>query len=444
MPGYYFSPAFKAGRWDGRKHLYHPATASVPSGLVQSVVEALKAHDEDAKVQVIDSREEGAPAIAARGFELEGIDFGKGRYDFQMEAAEAMVRLKRCILKAATNSGKSECAAAVAQHLSVPTVFIVPGIDLLRQSHKRFAKRLGLDPSTIGFIGEGRWEVGEWITVASVDTLHSKLSKNKEEFLETASKWECMFLDECHSAGSDTHYAVADAIPAYYRYGLSGTPLDRSDGADLRLIAQVGEVGYEVSNKTLIERGISVQPYIEMVKITEPKLPPKTPWATVNKIGIVENEHLNSKVVQKVEEASAQDLRVMVMVDKIKHGKILSEMLDATGVSYKFLSGKESGDTREEFLEKFTNGVIECLVVTTIFDQGMDTPAIDVLIFAGGGKAKIRSLQRIGRGLRSGEGKEKLTVVDFAHFSHKYLTKHSLQRLATYKQENCFMISAHQ
>lgn len=441
VPNYWFAPAYKKGYWDGRKHLFDTRTSSVPSGLLQCVVRAIKEHDDSIRVQVIDQRQDAAPAVAGRGFSLQGINFGQGIYDFQLTAAKTMVNLQRCILEAATNSGKTEVAAAVTKHLSVPTVFIVPGIDLLRQAHKRFAVRLGLKPEDVGFIGEGECRVGEWVTVASIDTLYSILSKDRARFQEMAARWELMFLDECHTTGSDTHYQVADAVPAFYRYGLSGTPLARTDGADLRLIAQVGEVGFSITNKELIERGISVRPHIEMIKITEPQLPSKTNWATVNKIGIVENAHLNVKVSQKVREFADQGLRVMVMVDKLKHGDILSKLLKNAGISHKFLSGKETGETREDALQKFTEGELECLIATTIFDQGVDTPAIDVLIFAGGGKAKIRSLQRIGRGLRSGEGKEKLVVVDFAHFSHKYLTKHSLQRLATYKAEDCFIIS---
>ena len=68
-------------------------------------------------------------------------------------------------------------------------------------------------------------------------------------------------------------------------------------------------------------------------------------------------------------------------------------------------------------------------------------PCIDVLILAGGGKAKIRLLQRVGRGLRTGAGKERLLVIDFANFTHKWLLKHSLARLRTYIAEECFMIS---
>jgi superfamily II DNA or RNA helicase len=225
---------------------------------------------------------------------------------------------------------------------------------------------------------------------------------------------------------------------------MSGTPLDRSDGSDIRLIAQTGEILYEVSNKLLVERGISVQPYVEMIKIDKPIIPMKgLTWAKVNQQGVVENPQLNDKVIEKVIEFTKQGLQCLVIVDIVKHGTLLDKMLwkaDST-ITHQFINGSEDTTTRKKALDAFEAGKLRCLLATSILDEGLDLKSIDCLILAAGGKAKIRLLQRVGRGLRSGEGKEKLQIVDFANFTHKWLLKHSLQRLATYKAEECFVIS---
>ena len=93
-------------------------------------------------------------------------------------------------------------------------------------------------------------------------------------------------------------------------------------------------------------------------------------------------------------------------------------------------------------MQKFEDGHLRCLIATSILNEGIDVKGIDVLILAGGGKAKISLLQRAGRGLRTGENKDKLLIIDFANFTHKYLLKHSMLRLKIYRSEECFMISA--
>lgn len=441
VKGAHFSKAFKKGLWDGRKHLFDKKSLSMPSGLVPAVVKALKAQEGTHKIAVVDRREDNVPSVGANGYSLDSVSFGEYPYDYQPDVADVMIKAKRGIIKIATNGTKTAIAIAVIKHLSVPSVFIVPGIDLLRQTRKRFTEYLGLSEDEIGYIGEGEYRVGAWVTVATMDSLHAWMERDYQEFKSIAKRWDVLVMDECHSVGSETHYEVADAIPAYYRFGLSGTPLDRSDGADLKLIAQTGEIVYEISNKFLIERGISVRPHIEMIRIDKPEIHPKMTWQTVQKVGIIDNEHLNKKVVEKVVEFTDQNLGTVVMVEKYKHADNIRELLDKEKVRYKYLSGKEKGPVREEALNEFTNKELDCLLVTTVFDQGIDTPAIDALIFAAGGKAVIRSLQRIGRGVRNGEGKDKLIVVDFVHLTHKYLAKHSLKRLGTYKREDCFVIS---
>jgi superfamily II DNA or RNA helicase len=445
VEGYRFSPVFRKGIWDGKTHLFNVKSKSMPAGLVPTVVKALKEIDPTGRVLVTDEREDRIPPASSKGFELAGIPFGEGRYDFQKGAAEALIKGKRGILKVATNGGKTEIAAAVTKHLCLPTLFLVPGLELLYQTRKRFATRLSISEDEIGIIGDSQCVIGKWVTVATVGSLLARLKDNTPAIVSAVRAWDVVFIDECHHAAADTFFDVLDSLHSYYRFGLSGTPLDRSDGADLKLIAQTGEVLYEVPNKLLVERGISAQPYVEMIKITEPILPLKGMiWNQVHKLGIVDNEALNNKVVDKVVQYTKQGLQVLVCVEAIAHGNKLDQLIwkRDSRIVHQFINGEEETEVRQKALVDMLSGKMQCLIATSILDEGVDVPSIDVLIFAGGGKAKIKTLQRVGRGLRTGTGKTKLHVVDFANFSHKWLLKHSLQRLETYKAEECFMISA--
>jgi superfamily II DNA or RNA helicase len=441
VDGFMFSPAFKARRWDGKRHFFRDKDSSFPIGLYEEVVKALQGANPKARITLNDQRVR--PATADRGFDLHGIDFGVGKFDYQLEAAKEMVRVGRGILKIATNGGKTEIAAAVAKHLSVPTLFLVERLELVRQTLRRFAKRLQLPEDEIGYIADGEFRLGKWITIATPKSLKNRLAD--PEVQRMLRVWELVFADECHHTASDTFYDIMRRLPAFYRFGLSGTPLDRTDESDMRLIATTGPILYEVKNRMLIERGISVEPQLEMVRIKEPKLADSLTWGTVYRLGITENDVLAEAVVSRAVAHAAAGKQVVVLVDKAKHGKALEKRMKEdfdTPFKFRFISGSMKLDTREKALEDFTSRKLRCLIATPILDEGVDIPNIDVLILAAGGKSKIRLLQRVGRGLRVGEGKDVLHVIDFAVFSHRWLLSHSLERLRAYKSEDCFKISS--
>lgn len=426
--------------WDGREHYFDWRTGKLPAGLIQTVTEALREYNANAKIMISDAREQNAPDAQTNGFDLLGIEFGKGKYDYQQEAAECLVAGKRGILKVATNGGKTEIAAAVIKHLHVPTIFLVERLELLYQTRERFAERLGIPEDEIGIIGDQQFSIGEWITVATPKSFIARLAE--PELQKWLPLWQMVFADECHRVASETFYKAMNLLVAYYRFGMSASPLNREDGHDLRLIAQTGPILYSVSNRVLVARGISVLPYVEMVRVDQPKIDGnKLAFGTVNRLGVTENDELNGKAADRAADHVSDGKQVLILVEKKKHGKLLCGLLKARGVGHKYLDGDLDMSVRRQALKDIRSGKLRCVVSLPILDEGVDVPGIDVLILAGGGKAQIRLLQRVGRGLRSGEGKDRLLVIDFANFTHKWLLKHSLERLRVYKAEECFMIS---
>src|SRR5690606_31714734 len=143
------------------------------------------------------------------------------------------------LLEDYTVTHNTEIACGVTKHLGLKTLFIVSTQELMYQGRKRFQKRLGLGDDEVGIIGDGKWEPGSFVTIAMLPTLEARI--DNPECISLLKESEVLFFDECHRMGSETWFTVATLCPAYYRFGLSGTPLDRTDGADLRLIGAIGE-----------------------------------------------------------------------------------------------------------------------------------------------------------------------------------------------------------
>ena len=104
-----------------------------------------------------------------------------------------------------------------------------------------------------------------------------------------------------------------------------------------------------------------------------------------------------------------------------------------------FLQSKVDSEIRKDILSDFRNGDLDCLVATTLADEGLDIPILDAVILAGGGKSKIKALQRVGRALRLFPNKVKAYVIDFMDNAH-HLQKHSQERLKIYQTEEEFHI----
>jgi len=430
VQGAKFSRAYRTGKWDGRKHLFRPRTGAFPTGLCRAVEGALRA--EGVEVEVEDLRAEPTPTES--GFDLNGITFDYP-YDYELEACEKMIEAKQGVVKVATGGGKTEIACAVTQYLGLKTLFLVPSKQLMYQSQKRFIDRLGLSPAEVGVVGDSKWQPGSLVTIASIDTLESRMETVECQDLIKAA--EVLFLDECHGVGSDTYYTVATLCPAFYRFGLSATPLDRTDGANMMLLAATGEMIIDIPLKTLVERGVCAKGKIIFDKITEPVLKKRIQYNTAYKQGVSENPQLLDKVIKWTEIFHGMGLSTLILCEEIQHGKTIDDALWTEAsmlIPHQFIHGTEDMDVRRSAIENFDNRRLPVLVASTIMDQGVDVQTIDALILAGSRKSKIRTLQRLGRGLRG----DKLIVVEFSNFCHRYLQEHSLQRWEDYKGEECF------
>jgi superfamily II DNA or RNA helicase len=438
--GYQFVPRFRSGHWDGKVKLFSKLYKTFPSGLVKDVTKAL----EEAGVTVLidDKRKCSKISPIPSNIKLHGVSF-EYPYDYQIDCMKAMLKEHRGVVEMATGAGKTEQSCLVMACLRIPTLFLVPGKELLYQTRNRFATRFGIPSSEIGIIGDGNWLPNPWITVAIVASLYDALKAGKQKVFELLDKIDLLFIDECHKVGSDSFYDVARECKAFWRYGLSATPMKRTDGANLKLTAVTGPVIFKISNKELIERGVNCEAEIRLVPVRQPYIQKGTPYKDAYKVGVVDNLYRNKLICGIASQLVEEGRHVLILVKEILHGKQIDKRLwnfhSQSFLAHQFITGKEPMFVRQKAVKDFANGEIQVLCSSPLFDEGIDLPAINVIILGGSGKSTIKTLQRIGRGLRKGDGK-KLIVVDTIDFTSKYLLEHSYQRVKDYRGEDCFDI----
>lgn len=409
--GYRFMKKYKSGHWDGYISLIDKMNR-FPTGLLPMVRMALE--EKGYRLNLISNGKELYPTSVSPDF-LQGITLR----DYQLEAIQQLLFAKRGVAWMATGSGKTEVMAALIKALGYPqTLVLVHLKDLMYQTAERFRERLNCP---IGLIGDGNFSQ-ERIIVAMIQTLANRLPDMN------LLGYQLVIVDECHHTSSDQMMDILYQIPGAYRYGFSGTPLKNDVLSDLKLISITGEVICEVRNKDLIEEGYSAIPTVKILTVESSKDSDyNAKYKDAYKKLIVMNKERN-RLIRKV--ALEAQGTVLILVNFVTHGMILKNLIPGAT----FVHGSDDSTYRQEILQQMRSqsGVF---IASPIFDEGVDVPRIDTVIIAGGGKSRVKLLQRIGRGLRKKEGDNNLIIYDFIDDTNKYLLRHSKARIVTYVAE---------
>ncbi len=433
--GYFHIPQYKSGRWDGKIHLLKKNT--FPTGLLFKVEEILKKHNRH--YTIIDER---ATITSLKSFALKGIKLR----DYQISTIASMLLNMRGIVQIPTGGGKTLIAAATIKALNCPTAFIVHTSTLLEQTKDVFIDVFG--KNKVGIVGGGMQDYRD-ITIFMVQTLHSQIKKGLTAKLK---EFQALFIDEAHhvsghSGAKTTWYRAQQYFTnASARFGLTATPVLAKHG--LLLESATGRIIYKISLTKLQADGFVSAANIKFIELTDgfmqldeivrdPLAPPsKQDGLLLEKkayrIGIVSNELRNNIAVAEAIRYANDGKLILIFVELRKHGKFVEDILkrsDFTG-RFHFLCGLDKREFISAVKKDAKNKKVQILVVTRkLFGEGVDIPAIDVLINLAGGKSLIAFAQMFGRGLRISKGKDKLHYIDFFDGNNVYLKRHSNARI---------------
>ena len=438
--------AYKQGQWNGIKHIL-TSNLDFPYGLLERVKAFYKKHNKE--YEIINER----PAkTESSSIDIQSnlVAINRDPYPYQLDALEAVKRRDCGIIRMATGSGKSLVAAMMTAHFGKRAIIYVIGKDLLYQIHDFFSN---IFDDEIGIVGDSKCEIRD-INVVSVWTIGQALGlENRKILLDTTDKEKAIdkekykdildlmrtakvhIFDECHLASCDTIQKIASKINPEYVYGMSASPF-RDDGSDLLIEGIFGSTIMDISASHLIRNGFLAKPIIKFQRVPKMTFSKSDTYPTVYKQYITENEVRNAMIVKGANMLVDQGYRPLVLFSKLKHGKLLYDEIKKTIPCMK-LSGKDSAKTRAEAKDKLENGDIKCIVASTIFDIGVDLPALSGLVIAGGGKSSVRACQRIGRVIRKYKDKKYAGVIDFLDEA-KFLKSHSTIRYKVYATEEEF------
>jgi superfamily II DNA or RNA helicase len=354
--------------------------------------------------------------------------------DYQLTAIDAACARKRGMLQLATGAGKGEIAAGLVRALSgVRWLVLVHRSGLMRDLAARLvlrAEEQGHPPPSLGFYGDGEHCLDGEVTYATFQTLSQNASNPKvRAYLRTV---EAVLVDEAHTLAAGAFARVVEKLPnAYYRLGLSGTPLDRGDKRSSVAVGLLGPVIYKVPAQLLIERGVLAKPEVRMVRYDAEEIVSGI-WHTVRAEGILQSSARNDAVVSAIVRTHKPAL---VFVDQLAHGRLLTERVQQLGINAEFVWGKHSTEQRAASVQRLERGEVDVVVCSSVFSEGVDIPSLASVVLAAGGKSVIAVLQRIGRGMRRTADKATFQIWDFEDRTHRILEDHMQARKRAYKRE---------
>ncbi len=334
---------------------------------------------------------------------------------------------RRGIISLPTGSGKTRAAIAVIARAGLRTLCLVPTRVLLAQ----WVKVLGA--ATLGPIGEygdGR-RIEQPITVA---TFASAL-RNMEAL---GNRFDLLIIDEVHHFGAGAGDEALEMSTAGARLGLSAT-LPQDEARLARLDALVGPEVYRASVEELAGRylasfrlitihlGLSPsesRAYGAEMSVFRPvcrsffDVTPGASWPDfVTAAGRSEAGRRALAAWRRsrriVRYCEAKRSIVSDLLVRHRDARVLVFAADndtAYAVAREHLVQPITCDIgpkeRSRALQRFSGGELRILVSARVLNEGIDVPAADVAIVAGGSQGSREYIQRVGRVLRPAPGKE--------------------------------------
>jgi superfamily II DNA or RNA helicase/HKD family nuclease len=337
----------------------------------------------------------------------------------QVEALYALKQFRRegldkGLIVAATGIGKTFLAAFDSGDFS-RILFVAHRDEILSQAEYSF-KCVRCELSAGHFNG-ARKDTGADIIFASVQTLGNPAYLEDGPFAPDA--FDYIIIDEFHHAVSDYYQNIIDYFKPKFLLGLTATP-ERLDNADVFALCDYNVV-YEVRLKEAINKGWLV-PFryygiyddldYDQVDYRKGQYDPEQlgQLASVNRRGNLIFKHY----------AKYQSRRALGFCINRHHALYMTAYFRAQGIPCcAVISGTAPADQqalvgdRDSAVKKLKTGELAVIFSVDMFNEGLDIPELDMVLFLRPTQSPIVFLQQLGRGLRKSRGKTHVKVLDF-------------------------------
>ena len=431
--------------WDGSVRLFKLKTHQIYRGLVPRLLDWAAQHS----YSVEDTLPEVIPYLPDTTLTEWINDLGVSYTprDHQLAALRVALDTHRAIIVSPTGSGKSFVIYLLALAISVPqTLIIVPTTGLVAQMASDF-KQYGADDSMIQTIQAGMSKLPNAPLIIS--TWQSIYELPASYF----NQFGCVICDEVHLAKAKSLTGLMEKCTSVpYRFGFTGT-ITNTEVHRLILEGLFGSVSTVTTTRELVKAEQLAPIRVKMCILKYPdaicKLARHYNYQEEVEF-LVSDPARNKFVAQFVSKLKGNTLVLFNLIEK--HGRGLYEQISelCPGKRVHFVTGIMDAMDREAVRQSVeADEDAEHIIVASfgVFSTGVNLRRLHNLVFASAGKSKIRTLQSIGRGLRTHASKSHITLYDIVDDlrigQHRnYAWKHAEERSVLYAEEK-FPVTLH-
>ena len=359
--------------------------------------------------------------------------------DYQQDIVTECLDSGRGTVVLATAGGKTLTIASLIETVYKKTpdmtcALIVPDRGLVEQTYNDFAE-YGVNFTVSKWTGDDELNLACNVIICNLGILQS--SNSDTSWLEDI---DLCIVDEVHKLRKGNKINnLFKSMRTSHRFGFTGTmPEEMID--QWNIVGKIGPVLYERNSYDLRQDNYVANVKVQILDInylTEPDYPTtlRTPAERYKvELDFIINSDFRNKILTSL--CNKFDKNGLIMVDYIEHGNILHKYLSSLDKKVYFIRGEVPVEDREkvkDIMEMDDNVIV--IAISKIFSTGINIKNLHYIVFAGGGKAKIKTIQSIGRGLRLHKDKSCLIIFDIGD-NLRYGKEHLQKRISHYQKEN--------
>lgn len=326
----------------------------------------------------------------------------------QIEALQALEDTvaedySKAMVVMATGLGKTYLAAFFAEQFN-KILFIAHRQEIIKQAKDSFEHVL---KKSGGLLYGLEKDVDHDMLFASIFTL--SIQDQLHNF--NPNEFDLIIIDEFHHAAAKSYERVIDYFKPEFMLGLTATP-ERTDGQDVFTICD-GNVAYEITFIQAIQRGwlapFTYYGIIDDIDYSQIK------WLghqydqqqlLIEQLNTERAEHIFEKWIKY------KQTRTLGFCSSVKQANFLADFFVEQGFKAISLTSQTTSMSRDEAIRKLESGAIDIIFTVDLFNEGVDIPSVDTLLFTRPTESMVVFTQQIGRGLRKHEDKEKCVIID--------------------------------
>lgn len=340
-------------------------------------------------------------------------------HEYQREAArllrESLIDTGRGQIVLATGLGKTVVMAEVVADLLrsglVPekrVLVVAHTKELISQLHRSFWHQLPKWVRTEHFNGVEQPKLWDGVIFATIQSVAANLDLIPQVGL--------LVIDEAHHVGASTFQAVLASLRPQMVAGATATPW-RGDGFDINTSLGPPVIQYGIADG--LSRGF-------LAEVDYRLCADNIDWLMVQ--GLSRHQYslsqLNKRLILPIRDEQATRMirecfdqegrrSGIVFCPSIAHAREMAAMLRRYGFRSEAVTNETDLREADLLMARFRAGDLDLLTSVDLFNEGVDVPDVDLIVFMRATHSRRIFVQQLGRGLRTSKTKDKVIVLDF-------------------------------